>query len=288
MSGASGALVGLVCGVGLLMIAGWMLARRPMRTLDRIGPFVGAGDRRRPSVDLWSSLNWRTSPAEDLDLQVRLERAGRSTTSMHYRLERILWSTGGALGALLLTSAIHSSWAARIALIATSAAGGWLMCDLLLARAVKARGARIDRQVASLADLLALAASAGVSLAVAIERSADAIAGPLGEELGLAMSHVRTGTALASALRALDVRLGRAPVSRLVDTVLVAIERGTPLAEVLRAHSADARAEEARLLMVLAGRKDVAMLVPVVFLVLPSVVLVAVFPGIQALRAVVG
>ena len=36
-----------------------------------------------------------------------------------------------------------------------------------------------------------------------------------------------------------------------------------------------------------AGSKDVLMLVPVVFLILPTVVLVALFPGIQALRLVV-
>ena len=37
----------------------------------------------------------------------------------------------------------------------------------------------------------------------------------------------------------------------------------------------------------LAGRKDVLMLVPIVLLVLPSVVIVAAFPGIAALRLVV-
>ena len=34
-------------------------------------------------------------------------------------------------------------------------------------------------------------------------------------------------------------------------------------------------------------RKDVSMLVPVVFLVLPTVVLVALFPGVQSLRLVI-
>ena len=36
-----------------------------------------------------------------------------------------------------------------------------------------------------------------------------------------------------------------------------------------------------------AGRKDIAMLVPIVFLVLPSVVLIALYPGLQSLRLVV-
>ena len=82
-------------------------------------------------------------------------------------------------------------------------------------------------------------------------------------------------------------RIGLASVQRLVDALLVALERGTPLAEVLRAQAMDARAADRRRLMELAGRKDVLMLVPIVFLVLPSVVLVAVYPGVQALRIVV-
>ncbi len=60
-----------------------------------------------------------------------------------------------------------------------------------------------------------------------------------------------------------------------------------PLAAVVRAQAEDARTEERRRLMELAGRKDVAMLIPVVFLVLPTVVLVALFPGVQSLRLVV-
>ena len=37
----------------------------------------------------------------------------------------------------------------------------------------------------------------------------------------------------------------------------------------------------------MAGRKDVLMLVPVVFLVLPTVVAIALYPGIQTFRLVV-
>jgi tight adherence protein C len=72
-----------------------------------------------------------------------------------------------------------------------------------------------------------------------------------------------------------------------VDGIVVALERGTPLAEVVRAQAEDARAAEQRRLMELAGRKDVAMLVPVVFLVLPTVVLIALYPGVQSLRLIV-
>lgn len=57
------------------------------------------------------------------------------------------------------------------------------------------------------------------------------------------------------------------------------LERGTPLAEVLRAQAVDVREAGKRALLEAGGRKEIAMMVPVVFLVLPVTVLFALFPG---------
>ena len=61
------------------------------------------------------------------------------------------------------------------------------------------------------------------------------------------------------------------------------VERGTPLADVLRAQAADARELAAAELMETAGRREIAMLVPVVFLILPVTVVFALFPGFYGL-----
>ena len=62
------------------------------------------------------------------------------------------------------------------------------------------------------------------------------------------------------------------------------MERGTPLAEVLRSQAQDVRDQDKRELMEMAGRKEIAMMVPLVFMVLPLSVLFAVFPGIAILQ----
>jgi tight adherence protein C len=64
----------------------------------------------------------------------------------------------------------------------------------------------------------------------------------------------------------------------------MAIERGTPIADVLRAQAMDARNLEARKLMTLAGKKETLMMIPVVFLILPLIVVVALYPGLTALN----
>jgi tight adherence protein C len=74
---------------------------------------------------------------------------------------------------------------------------------------------------------------------------------------------------------------------RFVDGMAIAVERGTPLADVLRAQAGDAREEARRALLESGGRKEIAMLVPVVFFVLPVTVVFALFPGFYGLRLAV-
>ena len=47
----------------------------------------------------------------------------------------------------------------------------------------------------------------------------------------------------------------------------MAVERGTPLAEVLRAQAADVREMSKRALLEAGGKKEISMMLPVVFLI---------------------
>ena len=76
---------------------------------------------------------------------------------------------------------------------------------------------------------------------------------------------------------------GLAVVARFAHGVAVAVERGTPLADVLHAQAADVREAGRRELIETAARKEVFMMVPVVFLVLPVTVLFAFWPGVIGL-----
>lgn len=99
------------------------------------------------------------------------------------------------------------------------------------------------------------------------------------------MSAVATGLPLADCLNRLAAELQLVSFSRAVDQITGALERGTPLAEVLRAQAQDAREEAKRELIELSGAKEVAMLVPLVFLILPTTIVIAIFPGIFVLQA---
>jgi tight adherence protein C len=138
-----------------------------------------------------------------------------------------------------------------------------------------------------LADLLALAVSAGATPTAALTRSAAVLQGPLARRLEECLGRLRTGTPLVDGLDELAARAQVPSLTRLVEAIAQAHGRGTPLTEVMRAQAADARSEERRRLLESAGRKDVAMLVPIVFLVLPTVIVIAIFPGLSALEVIV-
>ena len=72
-------------------------------------------------------------------------------------------------------------------------------------------------------------------------------------------------------------------LTRLSRTLTTAIERGSPLASVLHDQARDQRERSLASLMEEGGRREIAMLLPVVFLILPVTVMFALYPGLIAL-----
>ena len=102
------------------------------------------------------------------------------------------------------------------------------------------------------------------------------------------MLAVGTGSPLAEALSEMAGRLQLPGLSRAVDQVIAALEHGAPLAGVLHAQAGDAREDAKRVLIEQAGRKEILMLLPLVFLILPLSVLFAIYPGLFILRLGIG
>ena len=88
---------------------------------------------------------------------------------------------------------------------------------------------------------------------------------------------------ITRALTALSDRTTLEPFARFLQGLVVAIERGTPMADVLRAQAVDVREVGKRALLEAGGRKEISMMVPVVFLILPVTVLFALYPGLVTL-----
>ncbi|HET8614351.1 MAG TPA: type II secretion system F family protein [Actinomycetales bacterium] len=286
--------LGAVSGV-LLMLTRLPALRRP--TLEeRLVPYLpttaGGWDRHRgrSSGGPLRALSTRFGEAlgSPDSIRRRLERAGRLPDVEAFRAEQLLWAAAGLLVAGAVAAGLWWRGAASVgplvALVLLAGTGGFASRDWLLGRQASRREDRMLGEFPTIADLLALSVAAGEGPAAAIERVVRISSGELASELRTVLGDVRAGSPLVEALGRLAARTRLVPLARFVDGVVVAVERGTPLAGVLKAQAEDVREARRRALVESAGRKEIAMMVPVVFLVLPVTVLFAVYPGFAFLR----
>jgi tight adherence protein C len=163
---------------------------------------------------------------------------------------------------------------------------GVLLRENRLSAQVAERERRILSEFPTVAELLALAVAAGEGPVSALDRVVARSHGELAGELSVVLADIRTGSPVSTALDRMASRSGLPVVARFAEGMAVAIERGTPLAAVLHAQAADVREAGRRALIETGARREVLMMVPVVFLVLPVTVLFAFWPGVVGLRLV--
>lgn len=282
-----GGLLGLSFGVGLyLLLIGFGPVRARAYVL-RIEHYLGAGGRDpRPAIE------WFVRTAQRDRIAQRQLRAGTPADPTAHLLSLATASLAGlALGSgvlafLAATGGVHQPMAAipLLAICVTSAA---LLADHRLDAAGRRRGERAVIELPAIAESLAIAVSAGAALPSACELVAAHNAGVLADELRIAVDEVRVGVGVDRALSGMAQRIPVPAVARFIDALRIAMERGTPIVDVLHAQASDARNESRRLLLEQAGRREVAMLVPVVFFVLPAVVVIALYPGFRELTSMV-
>jgi len=304
---AWGVLFGLVLGVGLWSIVSTLpRLSRPSLSL-RVAPYVvdisdaarAIVDRRPASplpvfglvlaplvVRLTGVLN-AVLGGSDSTLK-RLRQAGRLQTIEEFRTRQLVWGAAGAgVGALVaLGIAGYQSipLALQAAIVVVFLIGGVLGREYLLQRQAKARVERMAEELPTVLEFLTLSLSAGEGILDAVRRISRISRGELSVELAGVTTEVAVGIPLSDSLTKLAATLELPAFTRCVEQIVGALERGTPIVEVLRAQAQDVRDEGKRELLEVAGRKEVAMLVPLVFLILPTTVAFAIFPGLIVLR----
>lgn len=218
----------------------------------------------------------------------RLERAGQPPDVERFRAEQVIWGAiGGLLGIIVGALAVvaRNAQALPVVLLVFCFSGAGIVArDQWLTHVANLREQRMLTEFPTVAELLALAVSAGEGATGALERVCRLSRGELSVELAACLADARAGANLPTALQGLADRTGLVSLSRFVDGIVVAVQRGTPLAEVLRAQARDVREAGRRAVMEAGGKKEIAMMIPVVFLVLPVTVLFAIYPGFTFLR----
>jgi tight adherence protein C len=292
-----GALLGGAVAAGALLVATRVAVVRRPQLAVRVLPFVrdvaeSPAASRAPSSAATSVFGPLLASAAGVVEKVlggsqsvrrRLERANLDRTVHEFRIEQVQWGLGGfaivATYAVLDALRSPGNAVSGLVLCLVGFAFGVLLRDNRLTAQAVERERRILTEFPTVAELLALAVAAGESPVAALARVVERSRGELSTDLGGVLAEIRTGTLVGPAFDGLASRTGLPLVARFCEGIAVAVERGTPLADVLHAQAADVREAGRRQLIETAARKEVFMMVPVVFLVLPVTVMFAFWPG---------
>ncbi|GAA3591829.1 type II secretion system F family protein [Kineosporia mesophila] len=306
---AVGALLGALTGIGgWLVVLGAPWNRRP--TLDeRLAPYLrgarlvmdesqlrqpGAGSVVRELLQPFMRRAARGAArvsGGNASVERRLRQVGTGISIEQFRAQQVM---AGALGTgagagVAAAIAVRSglSVVSLVGLVLIGTLLGVLGRDQALDWQVRRRERHILAEFPAVAEILALAVGAGEGPLGALDRVARTCSGELPTEIGRTLAEARTGRSLTDALNDLSARSAIPSLARFVDGIVVAIERGTPLADVLRAQAQDVREVTRRRLMESSGRREIGAMVPVVFLILPVTVLFALYPGLAVLELTV-
>lgn len=219
-------------------------------------------------------------------LRSRLEELGRGTDKDYenFRIRQYGYcAAAGAIGSVVLLA-----FTANILLTLIGTAFivviMYLLLDRELTKAVKKHRELIEAEFPAVVEMLTLAIAAGETPMSAMLRVAESATGALSAEFQTVVSGVRSGIPLNESLDAMGRRVKSVMIRRFVDALVTATLRGAPLVEVLTRHAVEARGNQRNRVMSAAGKAEISMMIPVVFLILPISILFALWPSLTNLN----
>ena len=148
--------------------------------------------------------------------------------------------------------------------------------------------ARIELEFPMIVELFAILLAGNQSPATALDHIGRRTQGEFSSILSEAVSEIHQGASFTEALDVLSARIQSPMVRRFCDSLMIAVERGSPLIDVVNRQVEEVRNEQRARLLAAAGKAEIALMIPVVFLILPISVLFALWPSYFSLGRSVG
>ena len=202
----------------------------------------------------------------------------------NFRLREIFFCGTFTLPVIIFQVVRGSSYPTILGSLIAIPAATIIVMERTLNQRVDQHRARIDSDFPGIVEMMTLALSAGESPLTVLNRVSRRGNGPLTREFENVIEQVSKGVPFAHALDQMSRRVNSISVRRFVDALVIAITRGAPLIDVLHSHAKEARDFQRNQILSAAGKSEIAMMIPVVFLMLPISILFALWPSLANLN----
>ena len=251
------------------------------------GVLIVLGDETDPIEEAQRFLRKNAKNSGDrTQLRARLEELGRGSDREYadFRIRQYGFCASSlALSITLFLMFTHNLLLTLFAATFVSVLI-YVLLDRELTKSIKKRRELIESEFPAIVEMLTLAIAAGETPMSAMRRIADSADGQLAKEFQIVVAGVRSGLPLNETLDAMGRRVKSVMIRRFVDALVTATSRGAPLVEVLSRHAIEARGNQRNRVMGAAGKAEIAMMIPVVFLILPISILFALWPSLANLN----
>jgi tight adherence protein C len=143
--------------------------------------------------------------------------------------------------------------------------------------------AELNQELSKILQMLAIMISAGESSIAALRYISERSSGRLATLIKASLENYKNNGNLFSTLEFVSSATNSAQVRRLLNAIRISSERGSPMLDTLQNQVRSLNKEIKVNLLNKAGKSEIALLVPVVFLILPTSILFAVWPSIYGL-----
>jgi len=259
-------------------------AREQAASLEEIELSLPFSDRIiAPMVRGLAEFAMRFTPERTLEsTRHKLDLAGNPqnwSAAEFYGLRALAAVVLAGLIFILLT-VTSAEFGTRILMTAVFAGLGFLLPALWLTSRIRSRQANIVKSLPDALDLLTVCVNAGLGFDLAIKKVTEKWDNELSRAFRRLLHEIQLGLLRRDAMREMANRMEVADVTSFVAAIIQAETLGVSLARILRIQSDQMRLRRRQRAEEKAHQASIKMLIPMVFLILPSLWVVLVGPAI--------
>jgi len=182
---------------------------------------------------------------------------------------------------LLIVTRIEAEDIIKLLIILASAMLALLLPDYAVKLIGNSRRDSMKKQLPDLMDILSVSIDAGLGFDAALKRALDKFTGALKEELTVASMEISMGKARRDALMDMAERCDIGELRILVAAIVQSEQMGTPIKNVLKAQSAQLRANRKQAAQEKGMKAPVKMMLPMVAFIFPVLLIILMGPTVM-------